>query len=113
MALGYEAATADVRARLRTIMVDAGDLDVARILVGSGRRDGRIQLAAEEVVYLTTRLAGRRAWAEMWRFAQHCRWSTQHRRPAVRRVATPDDRDRVLFDRLTGADPEPLADACR
>jgi hypothetical protein len=114
IALGYEAATADVRTRLRTAMVDAGDLDVARILVGTGPRDGRIQLAAGEVVYLTARLAARRAWAEMWRLAQHL--------PLVDAVTTarlvdgwrpPHDRDRVLFDRLTGADPEPLAEARR
>ncbi|MGH3391497.1 MAG: hypothetical protein ACRDOO_21725, partial [Actinomadura sp.] len=114
LALGYESATADVRRRLRTAIVDAGDLDVAQVLAGTGQRDRRTRPTAEEARYLTAQLAHRRAWDELWRLVQHL--------PLLEAVTAarlfdgwrpPDDHGRALFDQLTGADPEPFAEAHR
>jgi hypothetical protein len=114
LALGYQSATAEVRRRLRTAMVEAGDLDVAQVLVRTGKRDRQAHPTAEEARHLAIRLADRRAWDELWRLVQHL--------PLLEAVTAArlfdawrpaGDRDRTLFDRLTGAAPKPLAEARR
>jgi hypothetical protein len=114
LALGYQSATAEIRRRLRTAMVEAGDLDVAQVLAGTGKRDRQARPTAEEARHLAIRLADRRAWDELWRLVQHL--------PLLEAVTAArlfdawrpaGDRDRMLFDRLTGAAPERLAEARR
>jgi hypothetical protein len=65
LALGYAAAAAADRDRLRAAMADSGDIDPVQVLAADRSRVS--QLPADEVSYLAVRLAGRRDWAGLWR----------------------------------------------
>jgi len=66
LATGYAAADAVERMRLRVAMVDAGELDLVRIVAGAGR-ERVTAIDRMETDYLAARLVDRADWAGLWR----------------------------------------------
>jgi hypothetical protein len=104
-ARAYAAADEQARSAMRAAVAAAGDLDLARNIVGTGRR--RQLLEPEEREYLAGQCAGRRDWAALWDVvrdmpvAEAARW-----RPSLGDGWRPANRDAALFDLLRRADPQ-------
>jgi hypothetical protein len=107
----YRAADEATRAALRDALAGVGGLDLVRAIADRGI--GTPPMTAAERDYLVRQLAGRRAWAQLWRLALDL--------PVSEAVAAmtlfaaewrpPDGRDRVLFERLARAEPELIVQA--
>jgi hypothetical protein len=111
LAPAYEAASEDVRSRVRARV--AGDPDLVRVLAGTVRRGRLARLSEREAAYLVDGFAGRRDWAGLWTLAKDL--------PVVDAVAAvrrcegrrPGDHDAPLFDALAAVDPAELAESRR
>ncbi|MEV5831429.1 hypothetical protein AB0L25_38265 [Spirillospora sp. NPDC052242] len=66
LSLAYLSRPDDQRARLRTAMLAAGELDLVRVIVGDDRRARVRDMSADETRYLAEQLAHRRAWDDLW-----------------------------------------------
>ena len=109
----YRAATEPTRAALRGAIARAGHLDLVRLLASADGPDRAALLTVDECRYLASQLASRRDWDRLWGLVKDF--------PLAEAVAAlrllpdrwrPDgDRDRFLFDRLTGISPSALAAA--
>jgi len=70
LAAAYRAASPATRGALREALAGAGDLDVVRVVAGSGPSSRVADMTAAERRYLCRHLADRRDWAELWRLAK-------------------------------------------
>jgi hypothetical protein len=115
LARAYRTAHQQTRERLRAVLANEGDVDVARIVADTaGRAAARATgLATDEHAYLTGELAARRDWAGLWRLATSlpvldAAGAARLIDPGWRLDA---QRDRDLLARLARADPAALRDA--
>jgi len=112
LAGAYRGATEATREALRHNMIDAGALNLVRVIAD---RPDRV-LTGEEADYLTRQLAGGGEWDRLWRLIPTMPLASAV--PAARRFSDwwpADDLDRAFLARLAGADPDllttPAADA--
>jgi hypothetical protein len=108
-ARAYAAAGAQARRAMRVAASRAGDLDLVRAIVGTGRQRAPLGMAERE--YLAGQFAGCREWAALWEVVRDmpsgdaARWLPRFGdgwRPAGRA-------DTALFDLLRRADPQRIA----
>ncbi|GAB1513058.1 hypothetical protein [Actinophytocola sp. KF-1] len=111
LAVAYQGAGEDVRARVRARA--AGDPDLVRALADTVRRGGRTRLGKREAAYLVDEFAQRRDWAGVWRLAKDL--PVVDAAAAARRCAgwRPADHDAPLFDALAAVDPAELDESRR
>ncbi|MFI0479472.1 hypothetical protein ACH34T_02450 [Actinomadura sp. 9N215] len=107
LALAYKSAPPDVRASLRTVMTEHGDIDALRVLAGtSGRQNDFGSLTEQERRYLVRQLADRGDWGRLWPLT--LRLPLAEAVDAVRAFGEwePSDPDgRHVFQALRAADP--------
>jgi hypothetical protein len=119
IALAYAGAGGDERARLRTAMAEAGDLDLVRVVTRGGllqrTRAMAHEVTADEVNYLTAHLAQRKDWPGLWSLARDLPLTeaiaATRRLEAGWRPASEPDLE--LFGLLARADPGQIAGSGR
>ncbi|WP_173095889.1 WD40 repeat domain-containing protein, partial [Actinomadura verrucosospora] len=70
LSLGYAAADAAARDRIRQAMLAAGELDLVRVVAGDDRRARIGEMTRGEARYLAEQLAARKEWERLWALVQ-------------------------------------------
>ncbi|MGP3970102.1 hypothetical protein [Streptomyces sp. 6N223] len=113
LALGYQGATPQERAALRTAMTTLGEIDTLRVVAGQqAGRQGLKHLSDQERAYLVRQLTERRDWDGLWRLT--LQMPLAEAVEAAARVSgdwlPPGEDDRGLFQALRTADPRAVRD---